>query len=834
MIQVRGWAVLFFFFFIAFMSFATARAGVPAPGDAALESAEERELVVFFPPEVLALKRGDQPVVLRFLEAAHPELGHSSVDAAGFHRFLLAQGHADRIDGIRATVARLGGALGKVLPSPRIQALNHTRMLARRMGKPDVVGLIVKYREPAKRAAAAKGQRLAPRDMQRLSGIVGKTVAYSRAMSGESFATYFDTPTDLATGEQLAQRLAMDPEVESVDLNTVQEASLVPNDQYFALQWNLTSPVAGIRAPQAWDITTGSSGIVVGIVDTGYLFHPDLDARVLPGADVITDPATARDGDGRDLNAADMGTFNAAGECGADSVLKSSSWHGTHVMGILGAIGNNGIGIAGVDWNSRLVPVRALGKCGRGTSADIVDGMRWAAGIPVPGLPVNPNPARVINMSLGGAGRCSLVYAASVADVMAHHAIVVAAAGNDNQNALDSVPAACPMVMTVAAIGPTGDKASYSNFSTALEIAAPGGDATPTTLVDAIGSTAFPGKEGDPGLPDYFFKQGTSQAAPHVSGVLSLMLSVAPGLTVSQMREIVQGTATPFPAGTRCATQGDCGRGIVNAAAAVSSARSLAGQVTNYTDLYFRPTEAGWGIILEQQGNTIFGAWFTYGADGKGVWYFMSALARLGQDDAFSGDMYVATGTPFNLIAGQPSITGFTKVGGVDFYFSDRKNALMLYELNGQVGIKLIERNEFGPATTCTFTTGARNALGNYQDLWWNEAERGWGLNITHQGDTMFVTWFTYGADGTPMWLVATEARKSAPGVYAGTVYRTTGKRPEATADEPVLLTVDAVGSMTLNFTDGEHGVFTYNVLGQGGVKPITRQVFSSPVTQCR
>jgi serine protease len=797
--------------------------------DLAMEQAEERELVVAFRPEVLRLEIGGTPSVLRLLEARHPELKHVSMDSAGYHRFVVQPADAPRIDEFRASIARLGGTVGKLLPSARIQALYKARLQARRMGEPDVLGIIVKYRAQEKRGKSSLGESLESEEQTRLSRIAGKSLVRNRAMADEAYVAYFDTPTDLQSGELIAQRVALVPDIESAELNVRMQPLLTPNDEFFSLQWSLTSAVAGIRAPQAWDLTTGSSAVVVGVVDTGILGHPEFSGRLLPGIDTITSLARSQDGDGRDSDPTDEGDFSAAGACSPGSAARDSSWHGTHVTGIIGANANNGTGIAGVDWRARIVPVRSLGRCG-GDTADIVDGMSWAAGLSVPGFPDNPTPAKVINMSLGGPGTCG-AYASTVQRVLRKGAIVVAAAGNSNVNALEGTPASCALVLTVSAVGPSADKASYSNYSAALEISAPGGDAV-TRIEDAIASTGATGKEADPGQANYKYQQGTSQAAPHVSGVLSLMLAVAPTLTVSQMRDIIQETARAYPAGSRCATRGDCGPGILDARAAVAKAQSLNGKSTNYGALWWRSNENGWGINLQQQGNVLFGTWFSYGIGGNGVWYVMPAIERV-SDDVFFGDIYVTTGVPFNQIAGQPSSRSVVKVGVVNLYFFDHDKAIFLFELGGVVGVKQITHQLFAPPPTCDFTTASRTGLTNYQDLWWNPSESGWGINLAHQGDTIFATWFTYGADGSPMWLVAPDARKSGAS-YSGTVYRTTGRRPQDIVNEQATLTIDAVGSLTLTFASGESGTMAYTVFGQSGVKPIVRQIWSTPQSTCR
>jgi serine protease len=825
MIRCIGRVVLFLLFTLP----AIAWAARPGLTDGAALPGEDGELVVFFPPAALQPEIGGRPVVLQVLEAAHPQLKVARADAAGMYHFMIPESDAAGIAAVRATVSKLGGVTGKTLPGPATRALQKAQLQASRMGRDDVLGLIVRYRDPAKRSAAAKNSRLEQADVERITSVVGRDIVRHRAMSNESYVALFDRPADLVEGERLAQRLAMDPAVESVELDVRHEAQRVPNDEFFTLQWNLTSAVAGIRAPQAWDITTGSAGIVVGVVDTGYVAHPDLVGRVLPGADTITDPTRARDGGGRDADPTDLGDFSAAGDCGAGTSATNSSWHGTHVMGIIGANANNGIGIAGIDWSARLVPVRALGRCG-GDTADIVDGITWAAGVDVPGLSRNPNPARVINMSLRGPGACTLAYDAAIAQAMTQRAIVVVAAGNDNASGLNFVPAGCAMTMTVTAVGPTGDKAPYSNFGAALEISAPGGD-TSAAFANGIPSTLWTGTAGAPGNPTYVYYQGTSQATPHVAGTASLMLSVAPSLSVAQMRTILEVTSSPFPAGSRCATKQDCGAGIVNAAAAVDLARRV-GSATNYTDTFYNPAEPGWGLTMQHEGDTIFGAWYNYAPSGKAVWYFMSALARQG-DDVFFGDIYVATsGTPFNLINGAPSLANFTKVGSIAVSFLETDHAWMLFTLNGTTSAKHIYRFPFSTQPTCSFATGSRAALTNYQDLWWNQPERGWGLNLSHQGDQIFAAWFTYGSDGAPMWLVG-QLQRTSGNNFTGSVFQTTGVPAETTDNQQVSRTITSVGTMTLAFSNGENGTFSYTVFGQSGSKPITRQVFSSPLTSC-
>ena len=260
---------------------------------------------------------------------------------------------------------------------------------------------------------------------------------------------------------------------------------VVPNDSRYGEQWhyfnNGTSPgqsAGGIGLPTAWTQGTGAVTSVVGVLDTGILpNHEDItgSGNLLPGFDMITDPATANDGGGRDSDPTDPGDANNTGECGG-APARGDSWHGTHVSGTVGVgATNNGRGVAGVNWNVGIVSVRVLGKCG-GTLDDINDGIRWAAGLPVPGVATNANPVDVISMSLGASGlQCSLVPStqSAIDDAIAAGTIVVVAAGNEAGDAANAMPASCDGVVTVAASDGRGRLVTrYSNFGADIEIMA--------------------------------------------------------------------------------------------------------------------------------------------------------------------------------------------------------------------------------------------------------------------------------------------------------------------------------------------------------------------------
>ena len=366
-----------------------------------------------------------------------------------------------------------------------------------------------------------------------------------------------DRALDRAEAETLMRQLAADPNVQSVEVDQILHATLTPNDTRLSEQWAFGTTNAGLNIRPAWDKATGS-GTVVAVIDTGITSHADLNANILAGYDFISDATTARDGNGRDSNAADEGDWYAANECGAGIPAASSSWHGTHVAGTVAAVTNNTTGVAGTAYGAKVVPVRVLGKCG-GSLSDIADAIVWASGGTVSGIPANANPAEVINMSLGGGGSCSATMQNAINGAVSRGTTVVVAAGNDASNVSGSLPANCANVIAVAATTSAGAKASNSNFGTGIDVSAPG---------SAILSTLNSGTT-TPGSASYASYNGTSMASPHVAGVVALVQSVAPtALTPAAVETLLKNTARALPG----ACSGGCGAGIVNADAAVTAA----------------------------------------------------------------------------------------------------------------------------------------------------------------------------------------------------------------------------------------------------------------------
>ena len=358
-------------------------------------------------------------------------------------------------------------------------------------------------------------------------------------------------------------------------------------------QWYLDGTY-GIKASKAWKVTQGSPSIVVAVLDTGITDHPDLNANIVTGYDMITDPANARDKDGRDANPADQGDYIGS------SI--PSSWHGTHVAGIVAAESND-IGISGVAPKVKISPVRVLGVNG-GSESDIAAGINWALGVKLSGIIQNPNPAKVINLSIGSStfSTCNSNSPTqrAIDESKRRNVTIVTSAGNDNKFATSSYPGNCYGNITIGATGITGDRSYYSNYSgysssqgiyIGVDISAPGGDDRVGLNKPAGGliwSTINDGKT-TPGRATYGGEEGTSMASPIAAGVVALMYSVRPSLTYTQVWEILSSTARSFNPNSDCESQivettlndgstlttGECGIGIIDADAAVRAVLDL-------------------------------------------------------------------------------------------------------------------------------------------------------------------------------------------------------------------------------------------------------------------
>jgi serine protease len=421
--------------------------------------------------------------------------------------------------------------------------------------------IIVKYRDGGAVSAMAQSQQMRGTDAPAARLGVGLNRVRTTALGSQVLQV--DRRLSLAEAQRLAADIAAsDPSVEYAEPDRIMRHTFTPNDTRYGEQWHYFEAAGGINAPLAWDKATGT-GVVVAVIDTGYRPHADLAGNLLPGYDFIGDTFVANDGNGRDSDASDPGDWINAGECGPGdpATFEASSWHGTHVAGTVAAVTNNSNGVAGVAFGAKVVPARVLGKCG-GYTSDIADAIVWTSGGTVSGVPANANPAKVLSISLGGGGSCDSTTQSAINSARSRGASVVVAAGNSNANAANFSPANCTGVVTVAAVGRNGGKASYSNFGATVEVAAPGGSGGANSVLSTLNSGST-----TPGSDSYALYNGTSMATPHVSGVVALMLQAKPSLTPDQVTSILQSTARAFPA-----TCSQCGSGIVNANAAVDAA----------------------------------------------------------------------------------------------------------------------------------------------------------------------------------------------------------------------------------------------------------------------
>ncbi len=248
----------------------------------------------------------------------------------------------------------------------------------------------------------------------------------------------------------------------------------------------------------------------------------------------------------------------------------------------------------------------------------------------------------------------------------------------------------------------------------------------------------------------------------------------------------------------------------------------------NYTDLWWNDTESGWGINFNHQGDILFGTLFTYDRDGRPLWLAMSNGARQA-DGSYQGELYRTTGPAFNAVpfTGAASIP----VGTMRVAFPTLDTGTLTYTYEGTEVVKAIKRQAFSTPPSCSWSGFDRSYATNYQDLWWKADESGWGVNIAHQGDKIFATLFTYGADGRPAWYAMTDSNRQLSGGITGVLYKFAGPAFDARPWRPV--TPEAVGTMTFNFASGNQATLTYTINGVQVVKPIVRQVFSTPKTLC-
>jgi len=471
---------------------------------------------------------------------------------------------------------------------------------------PGTLAVIVKLRADGAGAAMAKLSSGTDRAAA-LAKRTGLPMQLRREISDRMLAGSVELGD--ASAARVLEKLRADSAVEyvSVDHRRFPHATN-PNDTLFTGQWYLkNTEVSAVNAIGAWDAEQGSTGVVIAVLDTGVLYdHPDLGradrgGKLLPGFDFVGADHMSNDGDTRDSNPSDPGDWidsnDKANPVYTDCATSASSWHGTRVAGMIGAMTNNTTGVAGLDWNSFILPVRVLGKCG-GVDSDILAGMRWAAGLHVAGATDNPTPARILNASFGGSGVCEPAYRDVINELTARKVLLVISAGNEGT--VVSSPANCPGVAAIAAIRHAGSKVGFSSLGPEVTLAAPGGNCVNVNGGPCLFSLDTTSNNGTtvPATHTYTDQSnsnlGTSFSAPIVSGIAGLMLSRNANLSTAQLLARLREGARPFPASVaddptvpvchvpvdgsdfqlaQClCTTSTCGAGMANAANSVAAA----------------------------------------------------------------------------------------------------------------------------------------------------------------------------------------------------------------------------------------------------------------------
>jgi len=468
------------------------------------------------------------------------------------------------------------------------------------------LAVIVKLRRDGAGAAMAKMSNGATRT-EALAKRTGLALQFRREISDHMLAG--NIKIGAAGAAAVLEQLRADAAVEYVAIDQRRYPHATePNDTLFANQWYLKdTEVSAVNAIGAWDAERGSTGVVIAVLDTGVLYdHPDLGradrgGKLLPGFDFVGPDHMSNDGDSRDADPSDPGDWVDASDKNnavyTDCATSSSSWHGTRVAGMIGALSNNSVGITGLDWNSFILPVRVLGKCG-GVDSDILAGMRWAAGLHVAGATDNPTPARILNASFGSSGVCEPSYRDVIEELTARKVLLVISAGNEGT--VVSSPGNCPGVAAVAAIRHAGSKVGFSSLGTEVTLAAPGGNCVNINggpCLFSLDTTSNNGSKA-PGAHTYTDQTnsnlGTSFSAPIVSGIAGLMLSRNANLSTAQLLSRLREGARPFPTSVaddptvpvchvpiddqdiqlaQClCTASTCGAGMANAATSVEAA----------------------------------------------------------------------------------------------------------------------------------------------------------------------------------------------------------------------------------------------------------------------
>ena len=610
-----------------------------------------------------------------------------------------------------ACVAVLGSISLHALAQSSTEATVKPRASAQQLwdAQPRMNRLIVKFRDDGTSKTTAQSATSAQERVQALNRSVAmagratpSTLSYLKSVSQHTHVAQTSAAMGHAELKALAQTVALDPRVEYAEVDERVFPPFVPNDSFYtSQQGNLKSPfveAGGANLPNAWgrmaaDVPVSGAGVTVAVLDTGYRPHADLAANIVGGYDFISqdginDFTTANDGNARDADALDPGDWNTlASLCD----VENSSWHGTKVAGIIGAVGNNGSGIIGVAYRARILPVRVLGVCG-GYTSDTAAALQWAAGLSVPGVPDNPHPAKVINMSFGRSGTCSLTYQAAISAARTAGSAIVVSTGNEYSKTTITQPANCMGVIAVAAHTSTGAASDYTNVGPGTTISAPGNSIYTTKNT---GTTV-------PSSDSYGTHTGTSFSAPHVAGVAALLMQIKPGMTPAEVQTHLVNSARSYAAGTYCASRSDCGAGLLDAFKAVHTLLQSQG-VANATPLMNTlPTQ--------------------YVLPGGTLQFTASATDAEGDEVAFLGSGLPA-GATFNAVTGVFTWSKAQPAGDYTFVIQPTDGAVLGASLSVKISVTTAIPAE--PVVPVTPVTPVASAGGGGGSLHWIDVMAG-------------------------------------------------------------------------------------------------------------
>ena len=500
-----------------------------------------------------------------------------------------------------------------------------------------------------------------------VTGRGGVTLTYLKSVTGSTHVARTSQPMTHAELSALALTVSQDPRVEYAEVDEKVYSHFLPNDTFYtAQQRNLQSPyvvAGGANLPNAWGRSVGGvpvsgAGVTVAVLDSGYRPHADLVTNIVGGYDFISqdgfnDFTTANDGNGRDADAQDPGDWNA--QTTSICAAENSSWHGTHVAGIIGAVGNNNTGVIGVAYRAKILPLRVLGVCG-GYTSDTAAAMQWAAGLAVPGVPLNPNPAKVLNMSFGRSGACVQTYQSAITAVRNVGVTVVISTGNDSSYTTITQPANCQGVIAVTAHTASGANADYANIG-------------PGTSISAMGNNIYTtGNTGItvPGVDSYDAKSGTSFSAPQVAGVAALLVQLKPNISPAEVQTFIMNAARPYAAGSLCATRTDCGAGLLDAFKAVHALLQSQGVANAAPLMTAMPTQ--------------------YVLPGGALQFTATASDADGDEVAFIGTGLPA-GASFNAVTGSFSWPKATPAGDYTFVIQPTDGAVLGASISVKISV---------------------------------------------------------------------------------------------------------------------------------------------------